>query len=97
MALEAREGLMQTILFWAATTGYALATCLHFVGAVFRRPWGTRLGYALAALDSRRRRTPVQRSRFASLQHRGKLRIAMDYRPTTADYRPDAAPQPSAA
>ncbi len=41
---------MQSILFWAATTAYALSTALFFIDLAFRRAWGTRLGLLLAGL-----------------------------------------------
>jgi ABC-type transport system involved in cytochrome c biogenesis permease subunit len=41
---------MQSILFWAATTLYALATVAWFSWAAFRREWGATLGRALVGL-----------------------------------------------
>lgn len=42
----------QSVLFWSATTLYAVATLFFFVGGVFRREWGTEAGRwaALAGL-----------------------------------------------
>jgi ABC-type transport system involved in cytochrome c biogenesis permease subunit len=42
--------MMQSILFWTTATLYALATCLHFFGAVFQRPWTARVAFALAGV-----------------------------------------------
>ena len=41
---------MQSILFWSATTLYALATVAWFAWASFRREWGATLGRALLGL-----------------------------------------------
>jgi ABC-type transport system involved in cytochrome c biogenesis permease subunit len=41
---------MQSILFWSATTLYALATVAWFAWASFRREWGATAGRALLAL-----------------------------------------------
>jgi cytochrome c-type biogenesis protein CcsB len=35
---------MQTVFFWSATTFYAVATALFFIGAVFGKEWGDRRG-----------------------------------------------------
>ena len=39
---------MQTILFWGATTCYAVATALFFIAMVFGKEWGGRWGRVLA-------------------------------------------------